>query len=785
MSARRRGTRDLPDPAEEGDDAAEAGQQAARSDDADSDPSDAEFVEDEPLETSDTGNGGAEYSDEESEQHEPSLTLQDDLAQMSVEDRQETINEEHPFGIPIWKPALHAKHRSIDDVAEIDLHAEPPADAAAVTPMRLHLPNLLWTLTLGWLLALIFIAASVLASFASVAALAVELKERSVALGVFAANLRELSAYILSPFGWYIVRIVPMEDRDVDPLSAAVEDNSTPLLRFTQATNVSVPALAFRKSMRFILVFTAMPMLFAAAAMCWFFILPIPMARFLYHLARELWFDPVSLRVRAPGVEAKGTTIKQQGTSRRPSHEETVVPIVGQAETAEAAENEVLLLSIHKSTSYKYVKYTVGGINVMIVNSLALPLITTFLTLLPTTIDPSVLFALALLSIVPCAYFIGAAVSAITNLTGNLALGAVLNATFGSIVEILIYVGMIRQGGKSKLVEGSLIGSFLFGMLCMPGLAMFFGGLSRRSMSFNVRATGVTVTLLILSVIGVLVPTLFHNTFAPWDLYCDTCARNDKLPRLDTMRSPDSCEMSRCWMKQPAGGSSPLFASNTRPLMFFCAGILVLTYGIGIFYTLRTHRKHIYKKGAKGKRGKRAGGKNKETKDSIVAPTASSSTPRLGWNSPRFGGERSATLRRLRGLDSTRSPQLNGRPSASTIQPLRPAQLLMGDLAATSASTSKPSRAEESPALPTPTTSVPADQVSLSSSSAGSAPSEGAGHGGPAWNLGRSVVVLLLSTVLFSLVAEVLVNNVDGVLDSGEGGLHLDQKILGLVSTWA
>lgn len=107
---------------------------------------------------------------------------------------------------------------------------------------------------------------------------------------------------------------------------------------------------------------------------------------------------------------------------------------------------------------------------------------------------------------VPCAYFIGSAVSSITNLTGNLALGAILNATFGSIVEILIYVAMVRQGDKSKLVEGSLIGSFLFGMLCMPGLAMFFGGMAKTSMGFNVRATGVTVTLLIMSVIGVLVP---------------------------------------------------------------------------------------------------------------------------------------------------------------------------------------------------------------------------------------------------------------------------------------
>lgn len=70
------------------------------------------------------------------------------------------------------------------------------------------------------------------------------------------------------------------------------------------------------------------------------------------------------------------------------------------------------------------------------------------------------IFFCSLLSVVPLAYFIGTAVSSITAQTGSLALGAVVNATFGSIVEITLYALALIKG-KERMVEGSIIGSFL------------------------------------------------------------------------------------------------------------------------------------------------------------------------------------------------------------------------------------------------------------------------------------------------------------------------------------
>lgn len=93
-----------------------------------------------------------------------------------------------------------------------------------------------------------------------------------------------------------------------------------------------------------------------------------------------------------------------------------------------------------------------------------------------------------------------------------MAVGSVINATFGSIIEIILY-GIALMGGKSALVEGSLIGSILVGVLLLPGLAMIAGGFKRKEQRFNAKSAGVTSTMLIMAIIGALSPTLFYQMF--------------------------------------------------------------------------------------------------------------------------------------------------------------------------------------------------------------------------------------------------------------------------------
>ncbi|CAG8602147.1 10929_t:CDS:2, partial [Acaulospora colombiana] len=124
-----------------------------------------------------------------------------------------------------------------------------------------------------------------------------------------------------------------------------------------------------------------------------------------------------------------------------------------------------------------------------------------------------IFFTLSVLSVIPISYFIGMAVASISA-QSSIGLGAVINATFGSIVEIILYALALMEG-RGKLTEGSIIGSLMAGVLLMPGLSMISGGMKRKEQKFNAKSAGVTSTMLIMAIIGAFTPTLFYETYAP------------------------------------------------------------------------------------------------------------------------------------------------------------------------------------------------------------------------------------------------------------------------------
>ena len=79
---------------------------------------------------------------------------------------------------------------------------------------------------------------------------------------------------------------------------------------------------------------------------------------------------------------------------------------------------------------------------------------------------------MSLLSIVPLSYYIGTAISSLSAQLGSFALGAVLNASFGSFIELMVYFAAIYQGGLNSLVQAGVTGSLLGVMLLLPGLSM-------------------------------------------------------------------------------------------------------------------------------------------------------------------------------------------------------------------------------------------------------------------------------------------------------------------------
>lgn len=76
-------------------------------------------------------------------------------------------------------------------------------------------------------------------------------------------------------------------------------------------------------------------------------------------------------------------------------------------------------------------------------------------------------------------------------------------------------------------------------------------------------------------------------------------------------------------------------------------------------------------------------------------------------------------------------------------------------------------------------TLISKDEQGLPSTSLAAATgSEGeVGHSHPNWGTLKSTIILLVSTVLFSLIAEVLIDSVDDILKNNKG---IDEKFLGL-----
>jgi Ca2+:H+ antiporter len=74
-------------------------------------------------------------------------------------------------------------------------------------------------------------------------------------------------------------------------------------------------------------------------------------------------------------------------------------------------------------------------------------------------------FITALMSIVPLAYYIGMAVSSISA-QSTFAVGAVLNATFGSMIELILYCSAIKMGTLDELVQSAVTGNVFLCLIC-------------------------------------------------------------------------------------------------------------------------------------------------------------------------------------------------------------------------------------------------------------------------------------------------------------------------------
>ncbi|KAM4902077.1 uncharacterized protein FYW23_002734 [Sylvia borin] len=303
-------------------------------------------------------------------------------------------------------------------------------------------------------------------------------------------------------------------------------------------------------------------------------------------------------------------------------------------------EGEVILCCYRAANPYYY-KYAVDGINVFAVNLLPLVLVTLVLGYVdsPNHLTGSaVKFTLALLSIMPLSYYIGMAIARLVvmgdtwwqngdtpalldslfllssiSAQSNFAVGAVVNATFGSITELTFYITALIKGSRegnrcyAEVVKSALTGTLVGCVLFVPGLCMVIGGIRHQEQRFNSRSAGVSSALLFLSVggelgtatsggippgwvpapcpvpAGVFAPTLFSKVYGK--LVCGECHNVTQNPLGHYL-----CHNCHFDLMDNNG---TLYYSHVQPLVYTVSILLPAAYLIGLFFTLKTHT-HIY-----------------------------------------------------------------------------------------------------------------------------------------------------------------------------------------------
>ncbi len=161
-------------------------------------------------------------------------------------------------------------------------------------------------------------------------------------------------------------------------------------------------------------------------------------------------------------------------------------------------------------------------------------------------VHPVLGFVLAGLGIVPLAAWIAGSTEEIATVIGP-TFGGLLNATFGNATEMIIAIVALSNGLVS-VVQASIAGSVIANLLLALGLAIFLGGLRFSEQKFPPAVARINASSLTLAVIVLFAPTAIQIT------------------------------------------SQGLTSATLLNFSHVAAGLLLLFYGLMLFFSLKTHR---------------------------------------------------------------------------------------------------------------------------------------------------------------------------------------------------
>ena len=158
----------------------------------------------------------------------------------------------------------------------------------------------------------------------------------------------------------------------------------------------------------------------------------------------------------------------------------------------------------------------------------------------------TLLFVLSVLAIVPLAALLSHATESVAAKTGDAA-GGLLNATLGNLTELVIALAALRAG-QYVLVKASIAGAIVTNTLFVLGASFLLGGLKHHVQEYNRASARMQAGLLFLATVALMIPSA-----------------------ADTAGS--------------AAG-----AAFTQKLSVALAVLLIVAYGLGMLFSLKTHR---------------------------------------------------------------------------------------------------------------------------------------------------------------------------------------------------
>jgi Ca2+:H+ antiporter len=155
-------------------------------------------------------------------------------------------------------------------------------------------------------------------------------------------------------------------------------------------------------------------------------------------------------------------------------------------------------------------------------------------------------FVLSVLAIVPLAALLSRATESVAAKTGD-AVGGLLNATLGNLTELVIALTALRAG-QYMLVKASIAGAMVTNTLFMLGASFLLGGFKYHVQEYNRISARMQAGLLFLATIALLIPSAISQA------------------------------------------DSEMGAAFTQKLSLSLSVLLIVAYGLGMLFSLKTHR---------------------------------------------------------------------------------------------------------------------------------------------------------------------------------------------------